>query len=79
MEQTKYPTIANRNGKVKLRVKEILQETNTTQKKLADLTGLSPNAISNLCGDTSSVNFSTLEALINGTGIALPNWIAHED
>ena len=43
--------------KLRLRLDEVLQEKNISQRKLSKLTGIYPNAIGNMCRNTgTSIN-----------------------
>lgn len=53
-----------KNYKVKLKVKELLEERNITQKKLAQISGIRESTISDIVRDTRTViNFEHLSKI----------------
>lgn len=60
----------NSNGiKVSLRLGEILQDMDVTQKDFAELAGLSQNAVSALCrGAVTQIGLDTLAKIVRVTG-----------
>lgn len=57
-----------KNYKVKLKVKELLEERNITQKKLAQISGIRESTISDIVRGTRTViNFEHLRRTFAGT------------
>lgn len=59
------------SGAVRLRLSEILKERGMSQTELANKTGLSKNAISQLCRKPCRIGFDTIEMLIKALDIPL--------
>lgn len=58
------------NKYIKLRLSEVLEERGITQKELAQLTGIRPNAISEMCRDMrTTYNKEHLNTIINALDI----------
>lgn len=63
---------------LKVRLKEILEELNMTQKELAELTGLRPNTISELVKNTrDSINRKHLGTIAEALKIKDTNKLLH--
>ena len=54
---------------VKLRLKEILQEKNISQKELSAMTGLSENSISRLTIGVTSIRMDSIDAICTALNI----------
>jgi DNA-binding Xre family transcriptional regulator len=57
------------DGAVRLRLPEILAEKGWTQTELAIKTGLSKNAVSQLCRNPVGIKLETIEMLLKALGI----------
>ena len=53
----------NESTKVKLRLKEIMQERALTQVKLSEMSGISRISIGNLINGASGITFASIQAL----------------
>jgi DNA-binding Xre family transcriptional regulator len=62
MENTMSPT--------RLRLAEILRERNITQTKLAEMTGISENAISKLVGSPVQIRLDTVDKICRALNIS---------
>lgn len=61
----------NESTKVRLRLKEILQERGLTQVKLSEMSGISRISIGNLTNGASGITFASIEALCRALHIDL--------
>ena len=62
-----------KNYKVKLKVKELLEERNITQKKLAQISGIRESTISDIVRGTRTViNFEHLSKNYRGVELRFP-------
>lgn len=66
------------NTPVRLRLSEVLEELNWTQKELAENAGLSENSVSNLLRNPVSIRFDTLEKIRKATGKPVADLIVAE-
>ena len=64
---------------VRLRLAEVLKELGWTQKRLAEETGLSENAITNLLKNPRQVRLETLDAISRATGKEISELIVKTD
>ena len=64
---------------VRLRLAEVLKELGWTQKRLAEETGLSENAITNLLKNPRQVRLETLDAISRATGKEISELIVKID
>jgi DNA-binding Xre family transcriptional regulator len=71
MENTMSPT--------RLRLAEILRERNLTQTKLAEMTGISENAISKLIGSPKQIRLETVGIICRALNISVGELIVREE
>lgn len=66
------------SDKVKLRLKEILEQRQMTQKELSEISGLSQNAVSYLVRGTAYIRMETLEKLCTALNVTPSDLIEYE-
>ncbi|PUA37103.1 transcriptional regulator [Paenibacillus elgii] len=65
---------------VRLRLKEILEEKDMSQRELARLMNVRPNTISHLCSDkVNAAYFDTLEQICKALDVSLHELLVLED
>lgn len=66
-------------GAVRLRLAEILDERQMTQKQLAEMVGLSENAISKLVGGSPrQIRLDTIDRLATALGVTIEDLFVRE-
>ena len=66
-------------GAVRLRLAEILDERQMTQKQLAEMVGLSENAISKLVGGSPrQIRLDTIDRLATALGVSIEDLFIRE-
>ncbi|MFC3771417.1 helix-turn-helix domain-containing protein [Paenibacillus sp. GCM10012303] len=66
--------------KIRLRLQEILDERNMSQRQLAVITNMRPGTINHLCrGTTDRIYLSTLEEICRALGIHIHQLIEQVD
>lgn len=69
----------NKSTKVRLRLKEIMQERALTQVKLSEMSGISRISIGNLVNGASGITFASIEALCSALRIPVEQLITYVD
>lgn len=60
----------NKSLKIQFNLSAILAEKELSQRKAADMTGISKNGISVLAGEPKQIQIETLEKLCNGLSVS---------
>lgn len=60
----------NKSLKIQFNLSAILAEKELSQRKAADMTGISKNGISVLAGEPKQIQIETLEKLCNGLNVS---------
>ena len=63
----------------KIRIKQIMEEKNISEYRLAKQSGLSQSTISNIFVRNTAPTIPTLEAICNGLGITMAQFFADEN
>ncbi|MDD6275814.1 MAG: helix-turn-helix transcriptional regulator [Clostridia bacterium] len=63
----------------KVRIKQLMQEKNMTEYRLAKQSGLSQSTISNIFIRNTSPTLPTIEAICNGLGITMSQFFSEDD